>query len=561
MDLTTLKAVLSELRKEIVPSRFETAQQPEPQTLQIGLRTLKGLVWLELSWEADSARLVRVPSPSRIGSKSTLAKQIQNCLGQMTLVEIKQKDFERVVEFNLALRPGEPIKRSLILELMGRHSNFLLLNEDKQIITLGRQVRESQSRIRPISTGDRYVPPPPLKGIKPNKSETIDSWKRRLCLTPETLKKNLQSSYQGISPSLSLQLAHEDFEIAIEILNLPVLQISDRRWTMLHKSWCQWLTQLDEEIFNLSFQGPTPYRVWNSKVLNPSKSSKNLALALGHYYQEGLNKKEINSLSKKLRKVLDLHLEHELEALKNQEALLEKTVEGPQLKEEADLILSMPSLTRDSVVKAQKLYEKAKKLKRSVDRLKNRCKHHKQRIELIHNSETYLENLITNTWETSVDRLQRLKELNMEIDDLLKKSNQSKKHKKNIQNQPNPLEIKSPAGLLIQIGRNHRQNELISLRYSKSGDLWFHAQECPGSHVVLKSSTTFPDEPDLQLAADLAAYFSRAKANKKVAVVMTATQNLQRVNNSAPGTVRHRGGTIRWAQPERAKKYLTSNSP
>ena len=53
---------------------------------------------------------------------------------------------------------------------------------------------------------------------------------------------------------------------------------------------------------------------------------------------------------------------------------------------------------------------------------------------------------------------------------------------------PSPLELTSPGGLRLQVGRNHRQNEWISLRQARRGDLWFHAQECPGSHVVLKGS-------------------------------------------------------------------------
>ncbi|MED5469410.1 MAG: NFACT family protein, partial [Cyanobacteriota bacterium] len=80
MDLSSLRAVLSELRKEVLPSRFEKVQQPEPHTLQLGLRTLKGLVWLELSWRADCPRLVKITPPPRLGSGSTVAQQIQHGL-------------------------------------------------------------------------------------------------------------------------------------------------------------------------------------------------------------------------------------------------------------------------------------------------------------------------------------------------------------------------------------------------------------------------------------------------------------------------------------------------
>ena len=104
----------------------------------------------------------------------------------------------------------------------------------------------------------------------------------------------------------------------------------------------------------------------------------------------------------------------------------------------------------------------------------------------------------------------------------------------------------------IQIGSNNRQNELISLRKGKKGDLWFHAQEIAGRHVVLKSSNAFMDDKDIQLAADLASFFSRARGSKLVPVIMVPIENLQRISGALPGTVRHKGGKVLWGKAERA---------
>ena len=167
MDFTTLRAVVNDLRGRILPSRFEKAQQADGQTLQLGFRTLKGMVWLELSWRADCPRLIQIPAPPKQGSGSTLAQQTQHSLRQLALVAIVQEDFERVVCFDFASRPGDPVQRRLVLELMGRHSNLLLLDERQRVIAIGRQVRDHQSRVRPISTGDSYAPPPPLQARAP----------------------------------------------------------------------------------------------------------------------------------------------------------------------------------------------------------------------------------------------------------------------------------------------------------------------------------------------------------------------------------------------------------
>ena len=99
MDLTSLKAVLADLSGQILPSRFEKAQQPDPHSLQLGFRTLKGMIWLELSWQAEAARLVQIRPPKRTGSGSTLAQQVQHGLRQLALVGLQQQGFERVVQF------------------------------------------------------------------------------------------------------------------------------------------------------------------------------------------------------------------------------------------------------------------------------------------------------------------------------------------------------------------------------------------------------------------------------------------------------------------------------
>ena len=111
---------------------------------------------------------------------------------------------------------------------------------------------------------------------------------------------------------------------------------------------------------------------------------------------------------------------------------------------------------------------------------------------------------------------------------------------------------------MLQVGRNHRQNEWISLRQARRGDLWFHAQELPGSHVVLKSSAQVASDADLQWAADLAAHFSRGRGNSSVPVVMVPTDDLQRIPAAVPGTVSHRGGSVLWGRPQRADALLAS---
>ncbi len=218
-------------------------------------------------------------------------------------------------------------------------------------------------------------------------------------------------------------------------------------------------------------------------------------------------------------------------------------------------------MNKDLIRKAQKLYEKIKKLRRSTLIIKKRLAHHEARLKIIEETEIFLENILNSEISISKDSLQAICEIKEDLETNLsiskRKSSRHNSRKKSTN--PIPLIIHSPNGLIIQVGRNHRQNEWISFKKSRAGDIWFHAQECSGSHVVLKSSCGFAEMEDLQMAADLAAFFSRAKGNKRVSVISVPTNQLQRLPGGTPGTVRHKDGKIVWGEPLRAMKNIQSN--
>ncbi len=554
MDLSTLRAVLSDLRPKLLPSRFEKAQQPDPATLQLGFRTLQGMLWLELSWQADAPRLVQIPPPPRQGAGSTLSQQILHSLRQMALTELTQAGFERVVEFRMAPRPGDAIERVLVLELMGRHSNLLLLDEQRQVVALGRQVRDHQSRVRPIGTGDAYLPPPPLQGQAPSSTEDFERWRERLLLLPIPLRKALQQAYQGISPPLARQLAGERLTTSVD-------QLEPDAWCELHRHWQAWLTCLETEQFQLDFMGNEGYQVWSSQPDRSGDTERkdgDLALALGHWYRTRIDERDLQRACDELRQRLSRWRSKEDQALEDQRRRLTACADSTDLQQQADALLCLPSPNRDEVDRAQKLYRRARKLRRSTTVLEERILHHESRLQLINGSEAFIDDLEAAAWQPMAARLDALSDLRRELDDLLNPLGRQERRQRQQQGTPQPLELISPSGLVLQVGRNHRQNDWISLRKARSGDLWFHAQECPGSHVVLKSSAGLADDDDLQMACDLASYFSRARGNVRVAVVMVPTDHLQRIADAGPGTVRHSGGEVRWGDPHMVETYLSS---
>ena len=563
MDVTSLRAVVQELKSTILPSRFEKAQQPSPQTLQLGWRTVTGLLWLELSWHGDCPRLVRINSPDRLGESSTLAQQLQHGLRQMALVHLEQQGFERVVQFGLAPRLGNLVERWLVLELMGRHSNLLLLDRQRRIIAIGRRVREHQSRVRPIGTGDIYTPPPPLKGLMPNAYETVACWRAHLKLLPINLYQSLQQTYQGISPSLALQLTGEETKAARALLETPVTDLTSNQWQYVYRRWSIWLGYWQHGKFRIYHSGPTPYRVWlatEDNASTPEAEDEGIALALGAYYRHELNNRALLRKADAMGQRLCRLQEKEEKACHEQKQRLAATKEADKFQQQADALLCVIRPSKKEIGAAQALYRRARRLRRAVTVLEGRLQHHQDRLRVIQNGCAFLEGLMSTDWEDSDQRLKQLQDLQEELEKLLGQVARLEQYRQKVGQRrteiSSPLELKTIGGLRLQVGRNHRQNDWISLRQARSGDLWFHAQECSGSHVVLKASEGLAQDGDLQLAADLAAYFSRARGNIRVPIVVAPTEQLQRIAGSAPGTVRHRGGSVRWGEPDRGQKQL-----
>ena len=558
MDVTTLRALLAALRTRWLPSRFEKAQQVDGSTLQIGVRSLRGLEWIELSWQAEAPRILPIEAPPRRGDGSTLAQQLQHGLKGLALVSLEQEGWERVVRFGFAPRPGAPPERTLVLELMGRHSNLFLIDAEGRIAALGRQVSERQSRLRPIGNGDFYQSPPALPGEPPRLEETRESWQARLMLLPLPLGAALRDAYQGISPALLRQLLNGS-----PLASLPVDQLTDAQWEQLWRQWQAWLQAVASGQPHWQLE-PAGYRCWPAAGASledhagvdpraPGADADRLATGLAHYYQRHLRSRVFDQQRQRLQHRLETAIVREQRQVRDQEVLLARIVHSPQLQQQADQLLCLPSPSREQVEEAQKLYRQARRLRRSGAAISPRLEHHHQTLAWLEEGLNFVHQA------DSVEQLQELEE-ELESHQADRGPRNRAQRRQQARQDPSPLTLASSSGLRLQVGRNHRQNEWISLRQARRGDLWFHAQECPGSHVVLKGSEGVAADRDLQQAADLAAYFSRARGNRRVAVVMVPTTELQRIAGASAGTVRHRGGQVLWADPERALTLLTATS-
>ena len=562
MDVTSIKSILHYLSREILPSRFETAQQPEPNTIQIGLRGINNTSWIEVSWQGDCARIVKINRPDKLGSQSTLAKQLSYGLKYMALVFIEQDKFERVIKFAFAKKPGDLIDKYLIFELMGKHSNIFYLDKNLKIIAAGKQVKSTQSSYRTISTGNIYKQPPLNNKKEPNENETFQEWKSLLNVVPDTLKNALLRNYQGVSPILIKQIEYLSNLESNNVMNQSVDLIEDKYLKEIFIIWNKWIDRYKNNKFKFSIFNHYFYSVWFSETEVKDNNKIDLCEGLSNYYNQYLNLKKINGIVSQIDGLIFKQISIERRNHNLQKKLLENSENFESLKNKADNIFLKLNLEKKDILEAEKLYKKSKKLKRAINLIKERLDIYENKLNRLEEYRFMLDNIKSNNIGKIPNKLDLLEELKYELSNefnLRKKRLNSSKI--NFQKkQSSPIQIISPGGLDILIGRNMRQNDLITFKLSKKQDLWFHAQESPGSHVLLKSSSKVPNDDDIQLAADLAAFFCKAKGNLRVPINQVKVKDIQKISKAGLGCVSFKNSEIIWGNPTRGKEYIKKNT-
>ena len=561
MDITSIKFVLHDLSKIILPSRFETAQQPEPNTVQLCFRGINNQTWIEVSWHGDYARILKINKPEKIGAESTLSKQIRYGLKYMALIDIEQDKFERVIKFGFGKKPGDAINKYLIFELMGKHSNIFYLDKNYKIIAVGKQINSSQSSFRRISTGSKYSEPPRNFKKEPNENESFKSWKESISTVPESLKYCLINTYQGVSPMLTKQIELLSNLNDTEIMNKNIEFISENDLKEIYKIWKIWINRFKKNKFKFSIFDKFFYSVWFLEDEINNDDNIDQEYGLENYYGYHLKQKKIESLVKKIDGIIFKQKSLEKNNLNFQSNLLDKSKNHQSYKEKADKIFMTHKIKKQDIIEGQKLYKKSKKLKRAKILIKERLVIYENKLVRLEEFSSLLDNFNSLKNENLIIKIKLLEEIKDEIcSEFNIKNIKPRELKKSTTGfKSSPMQIITPKGLIIQIGRNMRQNDLISFKFSKKGDLWFHAQECPGSHIVLKSSSKPASEDDIKLAADMAALFSKAKRNIKVPINLVKIQDLQKITKGGPGCVSFKNVEIIWGNPTRGEDYIKKN--
>lgn len=605
VDFTTLTATCSELRAQWLPARLEQVYQRDRFTVSLAFRTMKGRGWIDLSWHPVAARICVGDPPPRIPDTFTFSEQLRHQLSGLALVSIAPvASWERVIDLQFAKRPGEPALWHLWAEIMGKYSNVILTAQDNLVVTCAHQVSAKQSTVRPIQTGQPYEMPPSLTDAVPSLSESQNRWQERISLVPGQLHRNLLKNYRGLSKALIFSMirsASLDPEQSTDSLNPD-------EWQQLFQRWLYWLQCLENSKFHPSFT-PEGYTVidWpapdhtreaepqdlhsQAELGNESDSSSSSPLftlseaeksssfssvqeILNSYYTGQINQEVFaqlrHQLTQKLNNVLAklrlkantfkerLQQSADADTHKSQADLLMaslqhwepgmKSISLPDFETEKPVIIPL-NPEKNAVQNAQAIYKKHQKLKRARIAVEPLLAAVQEEIDYLEQVEVALS--VLETYRNTQD-LQTLAEIREEL--IQQKYLDVPDYRSTDKNAAIEFHrYQTPSGFELLIGRNNRQNDQLTFRTANDYDLWFHTLEIPGSHALLRLKPgTVAEETDLQFAADMTAYYSRARHSEQVPVVYTEPKYVYKPKGAKPGMVVYKQERIVWGRPQQA---------
>ena len=594
VDFTTLTAACCELRAQWIPGRTEQVYQRDRYTIAISLRTLKSRGWLTICWHPQAARICIGDPPPKTPDTFTFSDQLRHQLSGIALVAIDAiAPWERVLDLKFARRPGDPALFHLYVEIMSKYSNVILTDADNLIITAAHQVSSQQSSIRPIQTGQPYELPPALTGTLPSLSESQERWQERVSLVPGALHRQLLKSYRGLSPALVRSMA----QAADLNPDQSTASLSPTDWQQLFQRWQEWLHTLKSTVGQDVGSSPsatvetssphslliTPFKPgWTDQgytVLGWGviKPAQNIQTLLNSYYTAELNQQEFAQLRHQLSQKLGNILGKLRQKASTFAERLQQSDQADQYRQQADLLMAylqnwepgMKTITlsdfdttkpvtiplnpeKNAVQNAQALYKRHQKLKRARSAVEPLLKEVQEEIQYLEQVEASLTQL--DTYKTPED-LQTLQEIREELigQQYLDAPEQRSRLVSDVSE---PYRYQTPSGFELLIGRNNRQNDLLTFRTAGDYDLWFHTQEIPGSHVLMRlQAGAVPDKVDLQFAADLAAHYSRGRQSDQIPVVYTEPKYVYKPKGAKPGMAIYKREHVIWGRPQQGSTY------
>lgn len=536
-----LHHLTNELQEQIEKGRIQKVNQPFDHELVLTIRNNRRNYKLLLSAHPVFGRIQTTEANFQNPQNPNTFTMIMRKYLQGAVIEtIQQIENDRILEIIVSNKNeiGDHIKATLVVEIMGKHSNIILIDKNEhKIIESIKHVGFSQNSYRTILPGSIYIAPPKTKAINP--FDISDQTLFELLQTNDLSPKNLQQLFQGLGRDTALELSH----------CLKDNKLNDFRQFFSR----EYYPSLTEKSFS-AVQFSSSHETFQS-----------LGQLLDYYYQEKAEKDRIAQQASDLIHRVQSELEKNIKKLAKQQDELLATENAEEFRQKGELLttyLSMVPNNQDVVVldnyytnqtieisldraltpnqNAQRYFKKYQKLKEAV-------KHLKGIISDTENTITYLESVETSLNHASMEDINDIREELVETG-FIKRRAHDKQHKRKKPEQY----LASDGKTIIMVGRNNLQNDELTFKMARKGELWFHAKDIPGSHVLIRDNLNPSDEVKTD-AAELAAYYSKARLSNLVQVDMIEAKKLNKPSGTKPGFVTYTGQKTLRVTPTQGK--------
>ena len=524
-----LHHLTKELQEELLYGRIQKVNQPFERELVLTIRNNRKNYKLLLSAHPVFGRVqITTADFQNPQTPNTFTMIMRKYLQGAVIESITQIENDRILEiaFSNKNEIGDNIKVTLVVEIMGKHSNIILIDKaESKIIESIKHIGFSQNSYRTILPGSTYLTPPKTEAKNP--FTVSDEKLFELLQTEDLAPRNLQKLFQGLgrdtAENLAAQLSNDKLKQFRAFFARPCQP------NMTDKSFAAVLFDKSDKQFD------------------------SLSELLDVFYQDKAERDRVNQQSSDLIHRVQTELDKNIKKLGKQEKELLATENAEEFRQKGELLTTYLTLvpnnqdqveldnyyTNEKIVialdksltpsqNAQRYFKKYQKLKEAVKHLTGLIQETKDTI-------TYLESVETALNHASISDIEDIREELVETG-FVKRRTRDKHHKRKKPEQY----LASDGKTIIMVGRNNLQNDELTFKMAKKGELWFHAKDIPGSHVLIKDNLNPSDEVKTG-AAELAAYYSKARLSNLVQVDMIEAKKLNKPTGGKPGFVTYTG--------------------
>lgn len=549
--------MIKELSEQLQNGRVHKIQQPYDHEIVLVIRAKRQNHKLLLSANPNYARVqlttMQYDNPE---TPPNFVMMLRKYLDGAILQSIKQIANDRVIHLTFSHRDelGDLENIVLVVELMGRHSTILLLNQETgKILDAVKHIGLSQNTYRTLLPGANYIAPPKQDVLNPFTAENTQVFDRLSTLS-ELTGKTLQSHFQGLGRDTADELAFRLKEKPNEKMSV---------WS----SFFTELTQDTQPTFTKTekkeFFTPIVYQHLKKQQIE-SVMYPSLSQLLDAFYLEKAERDRIKQQGNLLIKRVENEIKRNQSKLKKRKQTLADSENAEEFRQKGELLttfmnqvprgkeqVELPNyyeenkLLRISLNPALSPSQNAQKYFQRYQKLRNAVKVVGQQIKEAKNELAYLETIMAQIELASPTDLKLIKEELVTQGYIKPQRKKRKKQEKKSQ----PEHFVASDGTTILVGKNNLQNDRLTLKMAKKTDQWLHAKDIPGSHVIIQNAE--PSEETIIEAAKLAAYFSKYRFSASVPVDMVQVKHVKKPNGAKPGFVIYENQTTYFVTPDK----------